>query len=317
MRRRPRETPQRTDSRVFPINEWENDDFKYVEQENEKDITRYAASKIPEIKHRKTRTSRYSPSAQSQNGESIPETNSEQDPFSHSAHDTRHLQYQRNKKVEDMPTPTRKSLLDKPVPSVTPEDMALPATHAPIERTVVDANSVVIEEDEQESSVDDHIYEEAQVPELELSDFEEDFLVAREEKIVEVSLPDTQKDSGAGNKRSVAKVGRMAPRTFSDSTIDDFYDAERVAGQTIQIDWAFVKRQSRKLIENKIALAAVLLLVLALGALVVLTAGSSDDPAVIDTSKLVTPTEGNDSLITYDANGNPVYESTDSNGFNG
>lgn len=133
MRRRPNDTNEYRDSQIFSPSAWGNEEPSYLAQENTIDLSKYAASSIPEGNARSARTARHSPSPHSSYYEpSGNVTNSEHDPFSHSLYDGRPAPVQQNASFEDMPSPVRKSRLGGPIQGIAPESLPqASATSAP------------------------------------------------------------------------------------------------------------------------------------------------------------------------------------------
>ena len=126
MRRRPTDNSDLLASNVFSSDAWGSNDQTYVPQENTVDLSQYAAPLIPEGHARSARSARYSPSPHSSQYEpSRHVTNSESDPFTHASYDGQPVApAPQNSRVDEMPSPVRRTRLGEPIPSIAPEGIA-------------------------------------------------------------------------------------------------------------------------------------------------------------------------------------------------
>lgn len=140
MRRRPEESIDADSTQVFSSDSWSNTGYSTFSTPSDVDLSKYAAPAIPEGNTRNARTARYAPSAHSSYyEESGYVTNSTSDPFQHAAYDGSIAPAPQNARVDEMPSPVRRSRLGENLPSVHTHEIAhttQPVSQAPQTQTL-------------------------------------------------------------------------------------------------------------------------------------------------------------------------------------
>ena len=121
MRRAPNENTQSTSTNVFSDEAWSNSTptstYSTIETQDTVDLSKYAATALPDTFSSSSRAPRYTPSPHSSQYEPSPnQTNSGGNPFDHAAYDGRPASpLPQNARYDDMPSSMRKRKLGGPV----------------------------------------------------------------------------------------------------------------------------------------------------------------------------------------------------------
>ena len=355
MRRAQNENSEIYSTNVFSNEAWTNitSTQTLTEIDEVYDLSKYAATSLPDTFSNNTRPSRFTPSPHSSHYEESPsQSNSQGNPFDHSAYDGRpQARLSQNVKYDEMPTSVRKqklggSSIGSSLANNTAFSPLLPPL-IPQARTIEDSELTQVWETTAAGLTEtpSTIRPSAEPEESKtlISDFEQEFLDSKHQ---------SNPDSEVFTSLSSGVIQAREPITFASDLVFgtqhlDISDSDRLYRDTknsrdpLQIDLDFFKTLISK-IPLKIGIITLVSLLIVVFAFVILKPSTSatnnsprnntessssesnkiviepgDTQAVPSDPSIVIPGTQSGTIVKYDENGNAVYSGQTHDNFNG